>query len=96
MQTGWPTSTWVIPTLRTHTLSPQTTHTMHPQIFLAQMSLDTKHTEIAKLEQRAHQREEALVVRLGGGQASGQAAAADAVASCCCPLPLLLLFMLQT
>lgn len=32
------------------------------QIFLAQMSLDTKHNEIAKLEQRAHQREEALLV----------------------------------
>ncbi|KAL4458750.1 hypothetical protein ABPG75_013615 [Micractinium tetrahymenae] len=30
-------------------------------IFLAQMSLDTKHSEIAKLEQRAAQREEALV-----------------------------------
>ena len=27
------------------------------------MSLDTKHAEIAKLEQRATQREEALVVR---------------------------------
>ncbi|PRW59914.1 flagellar associated isoform B [Chlorella sorokiniana] len=31
------------------------------QIFLAHMSLDTKHSEIAKLEQRAHQREEALL-----------------------------------
>ena len=30
------------------------------QIFLAQMSLDTKHSEVAKLEQRAQQREEAL------------------------------------
>ena len=37
------------------------------QIFLAQMSLDTKHSEIAKLEQRAAQREEALVVRARAG-----------------------------
>lgn len=37
------------------------------QIFLAQMSLDTKHNEIAKLEQRAHQREEALLVGAAGG-----------------------------
>jgi hypothetical protein len=32
------------------------------QIFLAQMGLDTKHSEIAKLEQQAQQREEALTV----------------------------------
>jgi hypothetical protein len=32
------------------------------QIFLAQMGLETKHSEIAKLEQRAQQREEALTV----------------------------------
>lgn len=32
------------------------------QIFLAQMSLDTKHAEISKLEKRAAQREEALTV----------------------------------
>lgn len=37
------------------------------QIFLAQMSLDTKHSEIAKLEQRAHQREEALLVGADAG-----------------------------
>lgn len=36
------------------------------QIFLAQMSLDIKHSEIAKLEQRAAQREEALLVSSRG------------------------------
>ena len=41
------------------------------QIFLAQMSLDTKHGEIAKLEARAHQREEALMVGAAGGQGEG-------------------------
>ena len=35
------------------------------QIFLAQMSLDTKHSEIAKLEQRSRQWEEALAVSCG-------------------------------
>lgn len=42
------------------------------QIFLAQMSLDTKHNEIAKLEQRAHQREEALLVCAASGLGAGQ------------------------
>lgn len=34
------------------------------EIFLAQMGLDTKHSEIAKLEQRTRNWEDALVVRL--------------------------------
>lgn len=36
------------------------------------MSLDTKHDEIAKLEQRAHQREEALLVGAAAGLGAGQ------------------------